>query len=47
VHRHVRIERVVLEHHRYIALFRGDAIDHSAADGNLARADLLQAGDHA
>ena len=45
-HRHVRIERVVLEHHRDVALLRRNAIDDRAADRDFAGADLLQAGDH-
>jgi hypothetical protein len=46
-HRHVRIERVILEHHRDVALLRRNAVDHPPADGNLAAADFLQPGDHA
>jgi hypothetical protein len=46
-HRHVRIERVVLEHHRDVALFRRNVVDAALADADLARADLLEARDHA
>ena len=46
-HRHVRVERVVLEHHRDVALFRRHVVDAAVADADLARADLLEAGDHA
>jgi hypothetical protein len=45
-HRHVRIERVVLEHHRDVALLRRHVVDAALADADLARADLLEAGDH-
>jgi hypothetical protein len=43
---HVRIERVVLEHHRDVALLRRLAIDHGVADRHFAAGDLLEAGDH-
>ena len=46
-HRHVRIERVVLEHHRDVALLRRHAVDDVAADRDLALADLLEPRDHA
>ena len=46
-HGHVRVERVVLEHHRDVALLRRDVVDHAAADRDLAVGDLLQPGDHA
>ena len=35
-HRHVRIERVVLEHHRDVALLRRHAVHDAAADRDLA-----------
>ena len=47
VDRHVRIERVVLEHHGDVALGRLDVVDHAIADPNLARADGLDPSDHA
>jgi hypothetical protein len=46
-HRHVRVERVVLEHHRDVALLGRHVVDHAVADADLARGDLLEAGDHA
>ena len=45
--RHVRIERVVLEHHRDVALFRRDVVDDAIADRDVRRGDLFQPGDHA
>ena len=45
--RHVRVERVVLEHHRDVALGRLEVVDHAAADRDLAAGDLLQPRDHA
>jgi hypothetical protein len=45
-HGHVRIEGVVLEHHRDVALLGRHPIDHGAADRDLAGADFLQPGDH-
>ena len=47
VDRHVRIERVVLEHHRHVAVFRRHVVDHVAVDRDLAAGDLFQPGDHA
>ena len=44
--RHVRIERVGLEHHGDAAVGRLDIVHHLAADGDLAAADVLQPGDH-
>ena len=46
-HRHVRIERVVLEHHGDVAFLRRHVVDALGADTDLAAADLFQAGDHA
>jgi hypothetical protein len=46
VHRHVRIERVVLEHHGDIAVLGLDAVHHLAGDRDLALGDRLQPGDH-
>jgi hypothetical protein len=43
----VRIQRVVLEHHRDVALFGRNVVDHALADADLAGADFLEAGDHA
>ena len=47
IHGHVRIERVVLEDHRDVAIFRGDVVDESIADVELTLGDLFQTGDHA
>ena len=46
-HRHVRIERVGLEHHGDAALDRGQVFDLFAADDDLAAGHVLKAGDHA
>ena len=43
---HVRIERVVLEHHRDVAIRRLDVVDDAAADIDLAGGHRLEAGDH-
>ena len=43
---HVRIERVVLEHHRDVALLRRHAVDHLTADADFAVGDLLEPGNH-
>jgi hypothetical protein len=40
-HAHVRIQRVVLEHHRDVAVPRWHIIDHVAIDPDLAVGDLL------
>src|ERR671914_36362 len=45
--RHVRVERVVLEHHRDVAVLRRHVVDEVAADEDLARGRLLEPGDHA
>ena len=45
--RHVRVERVVLEHHGDVALFRGDVVDDALADADLPRRDVLESRDHA
>ena len=46
-HRHVRIQRVGLEHHRQAAVRRPDLIDPVAVDLQFARGDFLQSRDHA
>src|SRR5262249_19167110 len=46
VHAHVRIERVVLEHHGDIAVHRRQSVDHLAVDRNVGGADDLEPGDH-
>jgi hypothetical protein len=45
-HAHVRVERVVLEHHGDVAIRGSDVVDHAVADGDPAAGDLLQAGHH-
>ena len=45
-HRHVRVERVVLEHHRDIPVLGREVVDHAVADADAAGGDLLQPGDH-
>ncbi|MEH2542427.1 hypothetical protein V1287_006361 [Bradyrhizobium sp. AZCC 1699] len=44
--RHMRIERVVLKHHRDIAILRWHVVDDVAADHDVAVGDIFQAGDH-
>src|SRR6266545_7406619 len=44
--RHVRIKRVVLEHHGDVARLRRQVVDHALADADLARGDVLETGDH-
>jgi hypothetical protein len=46
-HGHVRIQRIVLEDHRDVAVLRGELVHHIAADLELAVRDVLEAGDHA
>jgi hypothetical protein len=47
VHRHVRVQRVVLEHHGDAALLGRQVVDHAVADAQLAAGDGFQPGDHA
>ena len=47
VHGHVRVERVVLEHHRHVPLDRVDEVHEPAADDDLARVGVLEPGDDA
>ena len=47
VHGHVRVERVVLEHHRDVAILRRHVVDDIRSDQDLAARDVLEAGDHA
>jgi hypothetical protein len=42
----VRVERIVLEHHRDVAITRGELVDPLAADQELTLGDVLQSGDH-
>ena len=44
---HVLVERVVLEHHRDVAVLGRQVVDHALADRDGAGADLLEPGDHA
>jgi hypothetical protein len=46
-HRHVRIQRVVLEHHRDVAVLRRLVVDDVAVDLQVAVGDVLEPGDHA
>ena len=43
---HVRVERVVLEDHRDVAVLRRELVDDLAVDQDAAAADRLEAGDH-
>ena len=45
--RHVWIERIVLEHHRDVAVSRPHVVDDLAADLDLTVADILEPGDGA
>ncbi|EAU48529.1 hypothetical protein R2601_03113 [Salipiger bermudensis HTCC2601] len=45
-HLHMRIERVVLEHHRDAALARLERVDDALTDADLAGGYLLEPGDH-
>ena len=46
VHGHVGIQSVVLEHHRDVAILRGNVVYQTVADVQLTFADLLQTSDH-
>ena len=45
--REVRIERVGLEDHRHVAIFRQHVVDAPVGDIDVALGDLLETGDHA
>jgi hypothetical protein len=45
--RHVRVERIVLEHHGDVAVLRRHIVDDMVIDGDLAVGDVLQPCDHA
>ena len=45
-HRHVRVDGVVLEHHRDVAALGVELVHHPVADPDRAARDLLQPGDH-
>src|SRR5581483_7626641 len=42
----MRVERVALEHHRDVAIARGDVVDDALADPDHALADRLEPGEH-
>ena len=44
--RHVRVERVVLEHHRDVAVLGRQVGDVAVADADRAAVDVLEAGEH-
>src|SRR3954466_9422193 len=44
---HVLVERVVLKHHRYVAVARRQMVDDALADADLAACGVLEARDHA
>ena len=45
-HGHVRIQRVVLEHHRDVPIPRREIVDDVVADPDDALGDVLEPGDH-
>src|SRR5262249_15277002 len=45
-HAHVRVQRVVLEDHRDVAILRLELVHDASADDDLAARDLLEPGDH-
>jgi len=47
VHAHVRIERIVLEHHRDVPVLGRQVVHDPVAYGDLAGRDLLETRDHA
>ena len=46
-HRHVRVQRIALEHHRHVAVARRHVVHPAAADQDFAFGDALEAGHHA
>jgi hypothetical protein len=42
----VRIKRVILKHHRDVAVLRGNVVDHAASDRNLPAGDVFQTCNH-
>ncbi len=46
VHRHMRIERVILENHRDVAVLGLQIVDDAAVDRDGAGRDVLESGDH-
>src|SRR5205823_11391437 len=47
VDRHVRVERIRLEHHGDVARARGDVVDDAVADQDPSFRDRLEPGEHA
>jgi len=47
IHGHVRIESVVLEHHRDVAILRRDVVHEAIADPQFAFGNLFQTSNHA
>jgi PAS domain S-box-containing protein len=47
IDRHVRVKRVVLEHHRDVAVGRVEPVHHPLADRHVSMGDLLEPRDHA
>jgi hypothetical protein len=45
-HGHMRVKRVVLEHHRDVAIRRINVIDHTVANAQRPFTDVFQTGDH-
>ena len=45
-HAHVRVQRVVLEHHRDVAVLGRPVVHDLVADAQLAVGDVLEPGDH-
>jgi len=43
---HMRVQRVGLEHHRDVSIFRGEIVDALSSDADLAFGDVFQPGDH-
>ena len=43
----MRIQRIVLENHGHVALFRRQVVDDAVADFDFAGGDIFEAGDHA
>jgi hypothetical protein len=44
--RHVRVERVTLKHERDVTITRGQVIDHSVTDLDVATGHRLESRDH-
>ena len=46
IHGHVGVKGVILKHHGYIPILRGNIVHHPVTDPDRAVADILQTGDH-